>query len=298
MGVLALAGGTGAAALVDAVGEAAADARVGAEHVELDGVPVEDGLGAEGGAPADGTAARTEGGAPSSAATSPGADPDAELVGSTSAAVRSAAPPEADPARPVVVPLPDGMTPDDVAAGLLSLAVPASAGGDLIVVPGSEPAPLPERTVRTVRVEVEAGLEVDGPLFAGMVMDTLNDPRSWGAEGEVTFARTDGDADLRVVLASPQKIDEMCAPLETRGIYSCGAYGHAALNHMRWVQGTDEFTDLTQYRQYLVNHEVGHLLDRRHEDCPGAGQVAPVMQQQTIRVAPCLPNAWPYPDAS
>lgn len=202
------------------------------------------------------------------------------------------------PVEPIEPVLPEGMTPEDVAAGLLSMAVPTSAGGDLVVVPGSEEAPLPDRRVRTVRVEVEAGLEVDGELFARMVMDTLNDPRSWGAEGEVSFARTDGDAELRVVLASPAKVDEMCAPLTTRGIYSCGAYGHAALNYMRWVQGMEEFDDMTQYRQYLVNHEVGHLLGRRHEQCPGEGAVAPVMQQQTIRVSPCVANAWPYPDAS
>lgn len=60
-GVLALAGGTGAAALVDAVGDVAADARVSAGPVELDGVPVEDRRGTGSGAHAEGTAARTEG---------------------------------------------------------------------------------------------------------------------------------------------------------------------------------------------------------------------------------------------
>ena len=87
----------------------------------------------------------------------------------------------------------------------------------------------------------------------------------------------------------------MCAPLNTHGDYSCGRYGHAAINHTRWVQATEEFPDLTQYRQYVVNHEVGHLLGRQHVSCPAAGELAPIMQQQSIRVAPCLPNAWPFP---
>jgi len=144
---------------------------------------------------------------------------------------------------------------------------------------------------------VEAGLDIDPVAFAATVMATLNDPRGWGADGSVSFARTDGEAQVRVVLASPDTVDDMCAPLNTRGIYSCGRYGHAALNHTRWVSGADEFTDMTQYRQYLVNHEVGHLLGRQHVQCPAAGQVAPIMQQQTISVAPCLPNGWPFPDA-
>jgi hypothetical protein len=207
---------------------------------------------------------------------------------------------QALPAEPVLVdadtPGSDGLSFADRSAGLLSAAVPESAGGDLVVVPGSAPAPAPDRPVRTVRVEVEQGLEVDGTLFAAMVMTTLNDPRGWGGDGSLSFARTDGDADLRVVLASPDKVDAMCAPLNTHGDYSCGRNGHAAINYTRWVQATDEFADRTVYRQYVVNHEVGHLLGHPHVSCTGAGDRAPIMQQQSIRVAPCTPNSWPYPD--
>jgi hypothetical protein len=189
----------------------------------------------------------------------------------------------------------DGLTLADRRGGLQSMAVPHSASGNLVVVPGSVPAPHPERSVRTVRVEYEDGLDIDGEILAEFVMATLNDPRGWGGDGSLSFARTDGTAQIRVVIASPAKVDSMCAPLRTRGLYSCGRNGHAAINHTRWVQATDEFTDLTQYRQYVVNHEVGHLLWRQHVGCPGAGQLAPIMQQQSIKVAPCLPNAWPFP---
>lgn len=188
-----------------------------------------------------------------------------------------------------------GLTFADRQAGLRSAEVPTSGTGELVVVPGSSPAPAPERPVRTVLVEVEAGLDVDGALFAQMVMATLNDPRGWGADGSVSFARTDGDADIRVVLASPDEVDDLCAPLETVGRYSCGRNGHAALNHTRWVQATPEFADRTQYREYLVNHEVGHLLGHPHVECSGPGEVAKIMQQQSVEVHPCVPNGWPFP---
>ncbi|WNB86123.1 DUF3152 domain-containing protein [Cellulomonas sp. ATA003] len=186
------------------------------------------------------------------------------------------------------------LTPADEAAGVLSLDVPESASGVLDVVAGSSP-PVGTGPVRTVRVEVERGLPVDGAVFAATVMSTLTDPRGWGARGDVAFAQTDGPADIRVVLASPDLVDAMCAPLDTGGQVSCGRNGHAALNFRRWVHATPEFADRGQYRQYLVNHEVGHLLGHPHEGCPGEGQPAPLMQQQSLAVAPCEPNGWPYP---
>ncbi len=223
-----------------------------------------------------------------------------------------AAPPEVAPTTPPDVPpeatpepLPDpyladaeGLTPADRAVGLTAAGTPRAASGTLVVVAGQEPAPYPERPVMTVRVEVEDGLPVDGAVFARVVMDTLNDPRGWGADGSVSFARTDAEADIRVVLASPEKVDAMCAPLRTVGEYSCGRYGHAALNFTRWAVGTDETPtgpDLATYREYLVNHEVGHLLGKPHVQCPAEGEVAPVMQQQSVKVAPCVLNGWPFP---
>jgi hypothetical protein len=68
------------------------------------------------------------------------------------------------------------------------------------------------------------------------------------------------------------------------------------LNVNRWAGATSWWpAPLKTYRRYLVNHEVGHYLGYGHVSCPGAGRLAPVMQQQTISLGGCVANGWPYP---
>lgn len=201
-----------------------------------------------------------------------------------SAAARSAA---ADPTVP---------TAADRAAGIRARTVERAGTGEFDVVPGSVAAPGPGE-VRTVRVEVERGLPVDGARLAGFVLATLNDDRGWGHGGTLTFARTDGDAPIVVVLASPATSAELCGGLRTHGMLSCRNGQRVVLTFHRWVHATDEYADNpTGYRQYVVNHEVGHALGYGHERCPGAGKPAPVMQQQTLGLQGCTQNPWPHPD--
>ena len=181
--------------------------------------------------------------------------------------------------------------------GLWSTDVPRAAGGELRTVAGTTDAPREADQVVTVRVEVETGLGVDGSEFARQVMTTLNDPRGWGHDGSVVFERTAEAADFDVVLASPETTDELCVPLATEGEVSCAIDGRAILNAERWAQGAEPFLEaggtVFEYRRYLVNHEVGHLLGHGHEPCPEPGATAPVMLQQTLWLHGCVPNGWP-----
>ncbi|MGI5189744.1 DUF3152 domain-containing protein [Promicromonospora sp. CA-289599] len=184
-------------------------------------------------------------------------------------------------------------------SGLLgtSVAVEEELSGRLVVVGGSRLAPA-EGKVWRVQIAVEKGLPVDPEVFAESVLATLNDPRGWNAADGSTFAWTDSDDyDARVVLASPGTTDRLCLPLDTIGELSCGIEETAVLNFKRWATGSQAWESTGRYRQYLVNHEVGHVIGYRHDLCAGEGEHATVMVQQTTTTSGCVPEPWPVPDA-
>ncbi|MGY1749850.1 DUF3152 domain-containing protein [Modestobacter sp. SYSU DS0511] len=151
-------------------------------------------------------------------------------------------------------------------------------------------------------VEVEDGIGVDGAQFAAAVEGILGDPRSWGAGGQRSFQRVGaaeaaaGEYDFRVSLVSPGSMETYCPGVGTGGYTSCRYGERAVINLARWETAVPDYGgDIPTYRQYVVNHEVGHALGNGHQPCPGPGQLAPVMQQQTLGLQGCVKNAWPYP---
>jgi hypothetical protein len=156
--------------------------------------------------------------------------------------------------------------------------------------------------LRRFVVEVEDGIQVHGGGFATAVEQTLADPRSWGHGGQLSFQRVGtaeaaaGDYDFKVTLISPGNMEIYCPGVGTGGYTSCRYGERAVINLARWATAVPDYQgDIATYRQYVVNHEVGHALGHGHQDCPGAGAVAPVMQQQTLGLKGCVKNAWPYP---
>ena len=82
----------------------------------------------------------------------------------------------------------------------------------------------------------------------------------------------------------------------TGGYTSCRYGERAVINLARWATAVPHYDgDIATYRQYVINHEVGHVLGHGHVNCPGAGQPAPVMVQQTLDLQGCEKNAWPFP---
>jgi hypothetical protein len=149
-------------------------------------------------------------------------------------------------------------------------------------------------------VESENGSGEDAAAFAAEVDKTLADGRGWTSKGEWAFRRvSSGRVDFVVRLATPDTVDKICgaAGLTTGGFTSCRTGQFVVVNLARWELAVPDYQgNVALYRQYVVNHEVGHRLGHGHELCPGPGKLAPIMQQQTYGLNGCVANGWPFVD--
>ncbi|HEX6873945.1 MAG TPA: DUF3152 domain-containing protein [Micromonosporaceae bacterium] len=158
-------------------------------------------------------------------------------------------------------------------------------------------------SVRKYRVAVEAGLPVTAAQFTSMVDATLGDARSWVAGKTFRFQHVPYSMpfNFTIYLAKPQTAYWLCAmgglDIRVGGVpyTSCRVGRMVVINADRYFKGVPNYgASLTVYRQYVINHEVGHWLGHGHVYCPGTGLLAPVMQQQTLSLQGCRANGWPY----
>lgn len=202
---------------------------------------------------------------------------------------------------------------------------PYTEAGDgtyrLVGTPGAAAGKGTKKTFTYV-VEIENGVDPtqyggdDG--FAAMVDATLTHPKGWTADPSFAFKHIEDPdkADLRIQLTSVQTTHTNCGAnleMETSCFTSDG--DRVIINESRWVRGAHPFAgDLGSYRQYLINHEVGHGIGyAQHVPCKRDGALAPIMMQQTLSLknselnkidpneiypddgAACTYNPWPYP---
>ena len=152
-----------------------------------------------------------------------------------------------------------------------------------------------KKSLFNISIKVESGLNLELNCLSNMIIGILNDSRGWSTIEDRVFQIVDSEnADFNIVFAKPETVDELCYPLQTNGIYSCRNEKNVVINMFRWLSGAKDFgTDLSTYRIYLINHEVGHFLGWGHSDCPSDNALAPVMMQQSKSTDGCLPNGWP-----
>ncbi|GAA0481382.1 lipoprotein [Paractinoplanes deccanensis] len=197
------------------------------------------------------------------------------------------------PAAPAAAPSPSP------SAAPRPVTYPAHGAAKWLIAPGQQgPAAGTGGRLMRYRVAVERDIRnLSTPAFADAVTATLADPRSWIGGGSLRLRRVGPGQpyDFTIFLATPDTRDRLCGDVAD-GYTSCRNGNAVVLNVARWVKGVPGYAaGLAVYRQYMVNHEVGHRLGHGHELCPGAGRPAPVMQQQTLGMHGCVPNAWPYP---
>ena len=135
---------------------------------------------------------------------------------------------------------------------------------------------------------VDSDVKYSNQIFLDLLEIYLADPDGWSSKG-YDF-EYDPKASLMIHLSSPQTINKECGL--PKGL-SCAVMGGNKkwLNSERWLKGAPESKlSLDSYRQYIVSHEIGHILGHDHETCPGKGMVAPIMLQQTLGLKGCRPN--------
>ncbi len=215
-------------------------------------------------------------------------------------------------------------------AGTLPDGGPFTEAGDKIwhIVPGTTPQ-VGQGTAKVFRYTVEVENGIDPAMFGGdnafaqMVDQTLANPKGWTHNPQFAFVRIDdGKPDFRISLVSPVTVRDGCGyefRLETscyNPVYGPDRQARVLINEARWVRGAVPFEgDVGSYRQYVINHEVGHAIGYvRHEPCDKQGGLAPVMMQQTFSTSnddaakfdpdyvkadgkTCRFNPWPYPIA-
>ena len=125
--------------------------------------------------------------------------------------------------------------------------------------------------------------------FELYVIAYLNDPDVWTTKG-YQFELVSLNEDVHIRLSSPKTIEKQCGISPN---LSCAELGgrNMYLNSERWMYGSKASKlSLEDYRQYMVSHEIGHILGFEHVHCPCIKCKAPIMMQQTLGIGKCIPN--------
>ena len=185
-------------------------------------------------------------------------------------------------------------TPTGRAAG----PVPASRTAASVPPAGSVRPPRAPRSgaVVTFSYSVRSAGPVRTSLteFGAAARRVYGDPRGWSLGGRIAFRQVPAGGDFTLWVATPERVAAFGSVCDRT--WSCRSGRNVIVNEARWLSGSPSGLlagDLPGYRAMVVNHETGHWLGLSHGRCPAAGELAPLMQQQSIALQGCRPNPWP-----
>lgn len=217
----------------------------------------------------------------------------------TTSASASETPSPSPSPSPEPTPIPTVRT-TEVPSGLKGTYTPPASTGRMIAIPGQKAAPEGDGQQIAYDLSYEQGMPIDPNVFANSVHSTLNDNRSWPAQG-MRFVRTDYQPQVSLRLVSPNTIKKECAGTVDDGFASCLVGNRVLLNSDRWFTSAKPWDQAgggqDEYRAYLLNYFVGLATGKKQVDCKKSGEVANVMQSQTYELNGCKPNGWVNPDA-
>jgi len=137
------------------------------------------------------------------------------------------------------------------------------------------------------KVSIESNIKRNLKNFKSEINSILSHKKSW----KVKFLENNSGFDFEIILASAKNIKSYCnfSKLSCTDIRQRKIY----INNSRWLNGAKPSKlSLKNYRIYLINHEVGHILGLSHAT-PIKNRKVPVMNQHTLGIYPGNPWMWP-----
>ena len=166
---------------------------------------------------------------------------------------------------------------------------------DFAYIPPSTPKTGSPQTSVAYSVETRGAITANVAEFKAQANETLNNGLGWARLG-VKFTEIASGGDFTLVLSEASQVPSFNGSV-CGSDYSCQVGRYVIINQDRWLGATAPWNaaggSLRDYRHMVVNHETGHWLGHPHEYCSGAGNKAPVMQQQSISLQGCSFNPWP-----
>lgn len=180
----------------------------------------------------------------------------------------------------------------------LSASLEELAAPNIVAPPTPTPSSIPARAGGTQHVTYDVttrgSITADLQTFKTLAQQTYDDQRGWRRLG-VSFSQVASGGNFTLVLASADQLPIFSSSCSSD--YSCRVGRYVIINQDRWLGATTSWNNaggsLRDYQHMVVNHETGHWLGHGHSQCGGAGQAAPVMQQQSINLQGCHFNPWP-----